>query len=447
MNNSTMGSPHTIEPLHIRQLNSTEQEWMTLVHHKLLSITDLSLLGGLDENHLRMQINELAHQIMVDESAPLSMSTRQYVIHLIEDEILGFGPLTPLLNEPSISDIMVNGYNQVFIERFGKLELTAVRFQNEAHLLNIIDRIVATVGRRVDESAPMVDARLKDGSRVNAIIPPVALDGASLSIRRFGIDKLRIEDLIGFRTLTSVMAKVLGACVQSRLNIIISGGTGSGKTTMLNALSASIPADERIITIEDAAELCLQQQHIVRLETRPPNIEGKGEVTARDLVRNCLRMRPDRIVIGEVRSDEVFDMLQAMNTGHEGSLTTIHANSPRDALIRIENLLAMTGFEMPVKVIRAQIASAIHLVVQIARMEDGSRKLISICEINGMEGDLITMSEIFTFERLGLDENGNVAGKLRATGIVPKFFDHMKQRGIILDLSIFNPQRDEDWEE
>ncbi|MEN8259711.1 MAG: CpaF family protein, partial [Pseudomonadota bacterium] len=363
-----------------------------------------------------------------------------------EDEILGLGPLEPLLADPTVSDILVNGCSRVFVERYGKLELTPLRFQNDAHLMNIIDRIVSGVGRRIDESSPMVDARLKDGSRVNAVIPPLAIDGPSVSIRRFSVERLSMDDLVQLRTLTLMVAEVLKGIVKVRLNVIISGGTGSGKTTLLNVLSGYIPEDERIITIEDSAELQMQQPHVVRLETRPPNIEGKGEVKQRDLVRNSLRMRPERIVVGEVRGEEAFDMLQAMNTGHDGSLTTVHANSPRDALARLENMVAMAGLDLPVKAVRTQIASAVNVVLQLVRLEDGQRKLISVQEINGMEGDIITMSEIFTFQRQGVDEQGNVVGRFRATGIVPKFHEHLQKRGVNLSLKVFDPERSDAWE-
>jgi pilus assembly protein CpaF len=354
---------------------------------------------------------------------------------------LGLGPLEPLLADDTISDILVNRFDTIFIERRGKLERTNARFTDPAHLLNTIDRIVSAVGRRIDESSPMVDARLADGSRVNAIIPPLAIDGAALSIRRFGVDLLSMENLIELGTLTPEVAKVLQAIVKARLNILISGGTGSGKTTMLNILSSYIPEDERIVTIEDSAELQLRQPHVVRLETRPPNIELKGEVTSRDLVRNSLRMRPERIVVGEVRGGEALDMLQAMNTGHDGSLTTIHANSPRDALGRIENMVFMTGIAFLINALRSQIASAIDVVLQIARLEDGKRKLVSIQEINGMEGDIITMSELFAFQREGMDEDNNVIGHLHATGIVPSFHKGLAQRGIDLPIETFEP----DW--
>jgi len=367
------------------------------------------------------------------------LTQRQLIVERIEDEVMGLGPLEPLLADNTISDILVNGFDTIYIERHGKLELTNARFTDPAHLLNTIDRIVSNVGRRIDESSPMVDARLADGSRVNAIIPPLAIDGASLSIRRFGVELLSMDSLIKLGSVTEEVAKVLSAVVKARLNILVSGGTGSGKTTMLNILSGYIPDNERIVTIEDSAELQLQQPHVVRLETRPPNIESKGEVTSRDLVRNSLRMRPERIVIGEVRGGEALDMLQAMNTGHDGSLTTIHANSPRDALGRIENMVFMTGIAFLISALRAQIASAINIVLQISRLEDGKRKLVSIQEINGMEGDIITMSELFTFQREGLDEDGNVLGTLQATGIIPAFHKGLAQRGIDLPIEVFEP--------
>jgi pilus assembly protein CpaF len=374
---------------------------------------------------------------MNDGSTPLSIDQRKRVVERIEDEVMGLGPLEPLLRDTTISDILVNGPHQVYIERRGKLELTDIRFNDERHLMNIIDRIVSAVGRRIDESSPMVDARLKDGSRVNVIIPPLAIDGASLSIRRFAVELLSMPNLINLGTVSEPAARVLEAVVRARLNVLISGGTGSGKTTMLNILSGFIPHDERIVTVEDSAELQLQQPHVVRLETRPANIEGRGEVNARDLVRNCLRMRPERIVVGEVRGAEALDMLQAMNTGHDGSLTTVHANAPRDALSRIETMVSMTGISFPLKSLRAQIASAINVVVQVERQEDGRRRLVSLQEINGMEGDVITMSEIFTFERRGIDAEGQVLGELKATGIIPSFHRALVQKGIDLPIETF----------
>ncbi len=420
-------------------LTRLEGEWKDVIHSKLLSVMDLSLIGSMDAVEARKQIREICQRLMDDESAPLSAEQRNRVVSRIEDEVLGLGPLELLLQDSTISDILVNGCKQVYVERRGKLELTDVTFDDDRHLMNIIDRIVSGVGRRIDESSPMVDARLKDGSRVNAIIPPLALDGPTLSIRRFTVDLLTIENLIELGSVTKEIAIVLNAIVKGRMNILVSGSTGAGKTTMLNILSGFIPHDERIVTIEDSAELQLQQPHVVRLETRPPNIENKGQVTARDLVRNSLRMRPERIIVGEVRGSEALDMLQAMNTGHDGSLTTIHANSPRDALSRVETMVSMTGISFPTRTLRAQLASAIDVVVQIERHEDGRRRLTSIQEIDGMEGDIITMSELFAFERAGLDEDGNVLGGLRATGVIPAFHKHLKRRGIDIPVETFEP--------
>jgi len=425
----------------IRQLSASELEWKHRINERLLTVLDLSLLETIDESKAREEIRQIALQIIVEESAPLSVKQRTVVIQRIEDEVMGLGPLEPLLADKSISDILVNGAKSVYIERHGKLEKTNVTFNDDGHLLNTIDRIVSAVGRRIDESSPMVDARLSDGSRVNAIIPPLAIDGPSVSIRRFAVELLSADDLISLGTINAEMAKVLEVIVKARLNVLISGGTGSGKTTTLNILSGFIPEDERVVTIEDSAELQLQQPHVVRLETRPPNIEGRGEVTSRDLVRNSLRMRPERIIVGEVRGAEALDMLQAMNTGHDGSLTTIHANTPRDALSRIENMVAMTGINFPAKALRAQIAAAINIVIQVTRLEDGSRKLVSIQEINGMEGDIITMSELFTFDRSSVDDEGKVIGKLKATGVVPAFYKGLAPRGIDLPIETFEP----DW--
>jgi pilus assembly protein CpaF len=432
-----------VEPLAVRALSDNEMDWLQRIHQKLMAMIDLSLIGRLEDKQARAQIRELCDRIMDELAVPFSAATRQFLGKCIEDEILGLGPIEPLLSDSHVADILVNGCGKVYVERYGKLELTPLRFQSDAHLLNIIDRIVSSVGRRIDESSPMVDARLKDGSRVNAIIPPLALKGPTLSIRRFTIDRLSMPDMIELGTCTRTMADLLIGIVKARLNVLISGGTGSGKTTLLNVLSGYIPATERIITIEDSAELQLQQPHVVPLETRPPNIEGRGEVRQRDLVRNSLRMRPDRIIVGEVRSDEAFDMLQAMNTGHDGSLTTVHANTPRDALGRLENMVAMTGLDLPARMVRSQIASAINVVLQLARLEDGNRKLVSIQEIQGMEGDIITMSEIFVFQRKGIDEYGNVIGSFKATGIVPRFHERLQKRGIDLSFDLFDSDREE----
>ncbi len=424
-----------------RLLTAQETEWKQRINERLLTVLDLSLIDTVETDKARKEIREIAERLLSEESAPLSRKQRQLIVERIEDEVMGLGPLEPLLADHTISDILVNGFDTIYIERRGKLELTNARFTDHTHLLNTIDRIVSAVGRRIDESSPMVDARLADGSRVNAIIPPLAIDGAMLSIRRFGVELMSMDNMIELETVTAEVAQVLSAIVRARLNIVVSGGTGAGKTTMLNILSCYIPEDERIVTIEDSAELQLQQPHVVRLETRPPNIEAKGEITSRDLVRNSLRMRPERIVIGEVRGGEALDMLQAMNTGHDGSLTTIHANTPRDALGRIENMVSMTGIAFPINALRSQIASAINIVLQIARLEDGKRKLVSMQEISGMEGDVITMSELFAFQREGIDEEGNVIGGLRATGIVPAFHKELAHRGIALPIEVFEP----DW--
>ncbi len=423
----------------LRSITPVELEWKQRIYEKLLQVLDLSLLGSVDEAQARAQIRDVSMRLIVEAAAPLSLAQRQLIVRRIEDEVMGHGPLEPLLADPTVSDILVNGYDQVYIERRGKLERTEVRFNDDQHLLNIIDRIVSAVGRRIDESSPMVDARLADGSRVNAIIPPLALNGPVLSIRRFAVELLTIEDLLRIGTLTPALADVLRGIVAARLNVLISGGTGAGKTTLLNIVSGFIPRDERIVTIEDSAERQLQQPHVVRLETRPPNIEGRGEVNQRDLVRNSLRMRPDRIIIGEVRGAEALDMLQAMNTGHDGSLTTVHANSPRDAFSRIETMVSMTGLQFPIKALRAQMASAINVVVQVERSEDGKRRVVSLQEVNGMEGDIITMSEIFTFRRTGIDEQGRVLGSLVATGVVPAFHKRLAVRGVQIPTAVFRP--------
>ena len=421
-------------------LTSTEVEWKLRIHKRLLEVMDLSMIGTVEEERARTEIREIVQRLFAEESAPLSLEQRRRIVQEIENEVMGLGPLEPLLADPKVADILVNGPKQIYVERGGRLEITDVKFNDDDHLANIIDRIVSGVGRRIDESSPMVDARLKDGSRVNAVIPPLALDGPMMSIRRFGVDLLQMEDLIRFGALTEEVAQVLRGIVRAEMNILISGGTGAGKTTMLNVLSGYIPEDERIVTIEDSAELQLRQPHIVRLETRPPNIEGHGEVTQRDLVRNSLRMRPDRIVVGEVRGPEALDMLQAMNTGHDGSLTTIHANTPRDSLTRIENMVSMTGINFPSKVLREQIAAAIHVVIQLSRHEDGKRRLVSLAEINGMEGEIITMSELFRFERRGVDENGMVLGGLAPTGIVPAFHKTLQARGIDVPIEVYTPE-------
>ena len=423
-------------------LTPTENDWKVRTYQKLLEVMDLSLISTIPAEEARAQIREIASRLLNDGSATLNLEQRQKVIRSIEDEVMGLGPLEPLLADSTVSDILVNGSKQVYVERAGVLELTDVQFTNDQHLMNIIDRIVSAVGRRIDESSPLVDARLADGSRVNVIIPPLALDGPMVSIRRFSVEMLGMDNLIEFGTVSEAAATLLGAMVKARLNIVVSGGTGAGKTTLLNILSSYIQSNQRIVTIEDSAELQLQQPHVVRLETRPANIEGKGEITQRDLVRNCLRMRPERIVLGEVRGGEALDMLQAMNTGHDGSLTTIHANTPRDALTRIENMVSMTGVEIPPAGLRAQIASAINVVVQVERQEDGRRRLASIQEILGMEGDIITMSELFRFQRRGIDEDGKVLGELRPTGIVPSFHRELERRGIELPIELFGLDQD-----
>jgi pilus assembly protein CpaF len=421
----------------LRVLTPLELEWKQRIYDRLLEIADLTILASLEKRKARTQIREIVQRLFTEQGAPLALPQRQLLARRIEDEVLGLGPLEPLLSDPTISDILVNGAKSVYVERRGKLEQTPITFHDDAHLMNIIDRIVSAVGRRVDESTPMVDARLVDGSRVHAIIPPLAIDGPILSIRRFAVERLGVADMLRLGTLTEPVANVLKAVVLGRLNVLISGGTGAGKTTMLNVLSGFIPSTERIVTIEDSAELQLQQPHVVRLETRPPNIEGNGEVAQRELVRNSLRMRPDRIVIGEVRGAEALDMLQAMNTGHDGSLTTVHANTPRDALGRIETMVSMTGISFPIRALRAQIASAVNIVIQVQRGEDGRRRIVSVQEISGMEGDLVTMSELFTFRRSGVDAEGNVKGRLEATGVVPAFHQRVAMRGIDLPVSVF----------
>ena len=413
------------------------QEAKSRLHRTIISRLDLSKLNLLTPEQTLAEVEQLAREILTKEAIPLSTTECDQLVEEVRHELFGLGPLEMLLSDSTISDILVNGPNLIFIERRGKLERTNIAFKDKAHLMRVIERIVSSVGRRIDESSPMVDARLADGSRVNAIIPPLALDSPILSIRRFGADPLRMNNLIEKGALTQPIAEMLQMCVKARLNILISGGTGAGKTTLLNALSAFIPEDERIITIEDSAELLLQQLHVVRLETRPRNIEGRGEVAQRDLVKNALRMRPDRIVIGEVRGEEAIDMLQAMNTGHDGSLTTIHANTPRDALARLETMIQMAGLRISDRAMRWQISSALSLVIQVARLSDGTRRLTSISEITGMEGEVITMQEIFKFERQGIDENNNVIGRFIPTGIRPHFAERLRTSGLHLPASFF----------
>jgi len=408
------------------------------VHNRVIELLDLTVASAMKQEQLVQELSRLVEQILQEEKVALNQRERGQMVQDILDEVTGLGPLEPLLKDPTINDILVNTHARVYVERYGKLERTAVRFRDEKHLRRIIERIVAPMGRRVDESSPMVDARLADGSRVNAIIPPLALDGSCVSIRKFSKDPLQVSDLVEKRSFTPEIAELLRGIVRARLNVLISGGTGCGKTTILNILSGFIPATERIVTIEDAAELQLRQDHVVRLETRPANIEGKGEFSQRELVRNALRMRPDRIVVGEVRGAETVDMLQAMNTGHDGSLTTVHANSSRDALTRIETMVAMAGFDLPSKALRHYISSALDVIIQLTRLSDGSRKVVSVQEISGMEGDVVTMQEIFTFEQTGIDHNGKVKGRFRATGIRPKFVEKFQAMGIQLPNDLFD---------
>jgi pilus assembly protein CpaF len=407
------------------------------VHKKLLNRLNLEALASADRARAEGEIRTLLFELIAEEGIPLSMTEREAILGDIIDEVFGLGPLEPLLRDPSINDILVNTYKQVYVERAGKLERVAAGFQDDKHLMRVIDRIVSAVGRRVDDSSPMVDARLPDGSRVNAIIAPLAVDGPLLSIRRFPADRLKGTDLVNLRAITQPMLDFIEHCVRSRLNVLVSGGTGAGKTTLLNVMSSFISDRERIVTIEDAAELQLHQEHVARLETRPPNVEGKGAVRQRQLVINALRMRPDRIIVGEVRGEEALDMLQAMNTGHDGSLTTVHANSPRDALSRIETMIAMGATNLPERAMRQQISAAIQLVVQQTRLSDGTRKVTAISEITGMEGEVITMQEIFVFEKLGLTQDGKVIGRFRATGVRPKCCERLKACGIVLPPNMF----------
>jgi pilus assembly protein CpaF len=416
-------------------------ELKMMLHQRLLDMINLSVIDKMPREQFRGEIGEMVRELLLEENKPLNMTERSRLVDDILDELLGLGPLETLLKDSSVTDILVNTHKYVFVERGGRLEMTPVRFKDDRHLLRIIDKIVSAVGRRVDESQPMVDARLADGSRVNAIVPPLAVDGPLLSIRKFSKIPIDMEKLISIGSLPEEFAQVLEGVVRARRNVLISGGTGSGKTTMLNAMSAYIDGRERIITIEDAAELQLQQVHVGRLETRPANIEGRGEISQRELVKNALRMRPDRIIVGEVRGGEAFDMLQAMNTGHEGSMTTVHANSCRDALSRIEQMVGMAGMDLPAKSVRGQIAAAIHVVIQLERMSDGKRRLVSLNEITGMEGEVVTMHEIFRFRRISTDTDGTIHGEFVANGIRPKFMHELETRGIAIPSDIFDPNR------
>nr|WP_240334340.1 CpaF family protein [Sphingobium estronivorans] len=413
-------------------------ELKVVLHQRLIGIINLAALESMSRQQVEAEVGELVHEQLALQKHALNLQERAQLVSDVLDELLGLGPLEPLLKDSTVTDILVNGHKSVFVERSGRLVKTPARFKDEAHLLRIVQKIVSTVGRRIDEASPFVDARLADGSRVNAVVPPLAVDGALLSIRKFAREPIGMAQLTELGSVPAPMAQLLGAVVAARRNILISGGTGSGKTTLLNAMSASIDAHERIVTIEDAAELQLQQDHVARLETRPANVEGRGEVTQRDLLKNALRMRPDRIIVGEVRAGEAFDMLQAMNTGHDGSMTTVHANSARDALSRVEQMVGMSGIEIPLRSVRAQIASAFHVIVQIARLSDGSRRLMSISEITGMEGEVITMQEIFRFRMTGRREDGSVRGHFEATGIRPKFMTDLADRGIALPASLFS---------
>ena len=409
------------------------------LHQKLLDLINLPALEKMSREQIESEIGDIIAEELAKQNHALNHAERKQLVADVLDELLGLGPLEPLLKDPTITDILVNGHNNVFVERYGILEPSNVRFKDERHLLRIIQKIVSAVGRRIDEASPMVDARLADGSRVNAVVPPLALDGSLLSIRKFARVPISMERLVEIGSIPAQISEVLKAIVKSRRNVLISGGTGSGKTTLLNAMSAFIDEHERIVTIEDSAELQLQQRHVVRLETRPANIEGRGEITQRHLVKNALRMRPDRIIVGEVRAGEAFDMLQAMNTGHEGSMTTVHANNPRDSLSRVEQMIGMSGVDIPARSSRAQISSALHVVVQVSRLSDGRRKLTSLSELTGMEGDIITMQEIFRFRQTGVAADGQVQGKFEPTGIRPRFVDHLTSHGISLSTELFRP--------
>lgn len=417
------------------------QDLKSNIHSKLLDMIDLSLLASPNKEFVRQEINKAVVEILRNEIVPLNARERELLLKEVQDEVLGLGPLEPFLQDHTISDILVNTHKRIYVERFGKLERTEARFKDDTHLMGIIEKIVSRVGRRIDESSPMVDARLPDGSRVNAIIPPLAIDGPILSIRRFAVRPLKLEDLIRLKTLTPEVGELLQGIIKARLNVLVAGGTGSGKTTLLNVLSGFIPATERIVTVEDSAELQLQQPHVVRLETRPPNIEGKGQVAQRDLVRNSLRMRPDRIIVGEVRGEEAIDMLQAMNTGHDGSLTTIHANSARDALIRLEAMVSMSGLDIPSKFLRHYVSSALNVIVHVSRFSDGTRRLTSLQEITGMEGEVITLQEIFGFTQTGVAPDGAVKGRFQATGIRPRFVERFKALGLLIPSELFDSRK------
>ena len=409
------------------------------LHQKLLDLINLQALETMSREQIEAEVGDIVREQLAKQNQALNNAERKQLVGDVLDELLGLGPLEPLLKDPTITDILVNGNDKVFVERYGVLEPSPVRFKDERHLVRIIQKIVSAVGRRIDESSPMVDARLADGSRVNAVVPPLSIDGSLLSIRKFARVPISMERLVEIGSIPSQMSEVLGAVVGSRRNVLISGGTGSGKTTLLNAMSAFIDNRERIVTIEDSAELQLQQRHVVRLETRPPNIEGRGEVTQRELVKNALRMRPDRIIVGEVRAGEAFDMLQAMNTGHDGSMTTVHANTPRDALSRVEQMIGMSGIDVPARSARAQISSAIDVVIQVGRLADGRRKVLSLSELTGMEGEVVTMQEIFRFRQTGVSSDGIVQGKFEATGIRPRFLDQVMAHGITLATDLFRP--------
>jgi pilus assembly protein CpaF len=418
---------------------NTHTDLKVELHQRLLDVINLQALDKMSRQQIEAEVGDIVYEELSKQNQALNNQERKALVSDVLDELLGLGPIEPLLKDPTITDILINGYSQVFVERYGVLEPTNVRFKDERHLLRIIQKIVSAVGRRIDESAPLVDARLADGSRVNAIIPPLAIDGASMSIRKFARVPISMDRLIEIGSVPAQVAEVLKAIVKARRNVLISGGTGSGKTTMLNAMSAFVDNRERIVTIEDSAELQLQQEHVVRLETRPRNIEGKGEITQRDLVKNSLRMRPDRIIVGEVRAGEAFDMLQAMNTGHEGSMTTVHANNPRDSLSRVEQMIGMSGIDISARSARAQIASAINIVIQVSRLADGRRKLTSLSEVTGMEGDTITMQEIFRFRQTGVGAEGQIEGRFEATGIRPRFMDIALSRGVALAPELFRP--------